>query len=68
MELQLRAVAAAEQAQRLENGGHTATARAMWLEAASLAERAAIEAADEVRRKEILHAAAVFAKKAEASS
>lgn len=62
--IQLRAVAAAEQAQRLETGGHAATARAMWLEAAALAERAAAEASDHTRRQEILHAAAAFAKKA----
>ena len=64
LELQLRAVAAAEQARRLEIGGHAATARVLWLEAARLAERAAAVAADEVRRLEILHAAAAFAEKA----
>lgn len=57
-------MAAAERAQRLEHGGHAATARAIWLEAATLAERAAAEAADETRRQEILHAAAAFAKRA----
>lgn len=66
LELQLRAVAAAEQAQQLESGGHAATARVMWLEASALAERAAREAADEIRRREIQHAAEAFAKKASA--
>ena len=64
LDLQLRAVAAAEQARQLEDGGHAATARALWHEAAGLAERAAAEAADDVRRLEILHAAAAFAEKA----